>query len=67
MDALATVLTALQELADAEQAYRKAYELHGGSDSRTGRAWDLMRRAGAKARVLCRAHATSLEAAKETV
>lgn len=36
----------LRTLAEAEQAYRKAHDLYGGGDIRTGRAWDAMRRAG---------------------
>ena len=40
----------LKALADAEQAYRKAHDLYGGGDIRTGRAWDAMRRAGDAAR-----------------
>src|SRR6266567_121925 len=40
----------LDELAAAEAAYRKAYELKGASKIETGRAWDRMRKAGDRAR-----------------
>ena len=40
----------LREFAEAEAAYRLAYQLHGRSDIKTGRAWDRMRRAGDAAR-----------------
>lgn len=46
----ATMIEELKALADAEQAYRKAHDLYGGGDIRTGRAWDAMRRAGDAAR-----------------
>lgn len=46
---------ALAELEQAEQAYRTCHDLHGSGDRRTGRAWDLMRRAGEKARALLKA------------
>lgn len=62
MSPLATVLIAMKDLADAEHAYRTAYELHGADDIRTGRAWDLMRRAGARARVLHHTHAGAIPA-----
>jgi len=41
---------ALDDLQKAEAAYRKAHDLHGDADRYTGRMWDLMRRAGDKAR-----------------
>jgi hypothetical protein len=40
----------LDDLQRAEAAYRKAHDLHGDADRYTGRMWDLMRRAGDKAR-----------------
>jgi hypothetical protein len=40
------------ELADAESAYRRAYEQHGGGAIQTGRAWDAMRRAGDRVRAI---------------
>jgi hypothetical protein len=44
------LVEALSELSDAEASYRKAHDLYGGGDIRTGRAWDRLRRAGDKAR-----------------
>ncbi len=41
---------ALDELAQAESRYRYAHDILGAGDLKTGRAWDLMRRAGDKAR-----------------
>ena len=41
---------ALGELSAAEKNYRKCHDLLGSSDRKTGRAWDLMRRAGDTAR-----------------
>lgn len=41
---------ALEELQKAEATYRYAHDVFGGGDLKTGRAWDLMRRAGDKAR-----------------
>lgn len=41
---------ALQGLEQAEATYRRTYESRGGGASETGRAWDLMRRAGNAAR-----------------
>ena len=41
---------ALSSLEFAEAQYRHIHDLHGVSDAKTGRAWDLMRRAGAAAR-----------------
>ena len=35
-----------RELERAESRYRIAHDIHGGSSLETGRAWDLMRRAG---------------------
>lgn len=40
----------MHRLADAEADYRKAHDLHGSADRRTGRAWDAMRHAGDEAR-----------------
>lgn len=40
----------LDELQAAETAYRYAHDHYGSADSKTGRAWDLMRRAGDRAR-----------------
>lgn len=34
----------------AEAAYRRAHDLHGDSARETGRAWDVMRRAGDRVR-----------------
>lgn len=42
----------LDELQKAEAAYRYAHDILGSGDSKTGRAWDLMRRAGDAARAL---------------
>jgi len=42
--------TALADLAVAEQDYRQKHDLYGDDDMRTGRAWDLLRRAGNAAR-----------------
>ena len=41
---------ALAELEQAEASYRRAHDLKGDGHIQTGRAWDLMRRAGQKAR-----------------
>jgi hypothetical protein len=41
---------ALNLLADAERSYRKAHDLHGDGSRESGRAWDMMRRAGDHAR-----------------
>jgi len=38
------------KLASAEAEYRKAHDLHGDGSPQSGRAWDLMRRAGDTAR-----------------
>lgn len=46
------VFAALGRLAEAEQLYRKAHDLHGADDIRCGRAWDVMRRAGDHARAV---------------
>lgn len=43
---------ALLELCNAEAEYRKAHDLHGDGSPAAGRAWDLMRRAGDRARDL---------------
>lgn len=47
--ALRDVLT---RLAGAEADYRRIHDLVGGDHRETGRAWDLMRRAGDAARAL---------------
>lgn len=49
-NAFPALVEALSELADAEAEYRHCHDLYGGGDSRTGRAWDKMRRASFKAR-----------------
>lgn len=41
---------ALRALAEAEATYRKNHDLHGDGSRETGRAWDMMRRAGDEAR-----------------
>lgn len=46
------LVSALEDLSNREQEYRRAHDLHGSGDTRTGRCWDLMRRAGDKARAL---------------
>ena len=38
--------TALNDLCAAEQHYRSEHDIHGGKSLKSGRAWDLMRRAG---------------------
>ena len=43
---------ALDGLQKAEAEYRFAHDRFGGGHSDTGRAWDLMRRAGDRARAL---------------
>lgn len=48
--ATAALATPLSSLAIAESTYRYAHDTFGGGDSRTGRAWDSLRRAGDKAR-----------------
>lgn len=58
-----TVLASLKDLADAEQAYRHAYTQLGADDIRTRRAWDAMNLAGARARVLHRAHTCGAQTA----
>jgi hypothetical protein len=47
---VATLAAELRGLADAEAEYRRVHDQYGGSDRRSGRAWDLMRRAGDRAR-----------------
>lgn len=42
----------LAELAKAEAQYRYAHDILGTGDTRTGRAWDIMRRAGDAARTI---------------
>lgn len=42
----------LGDLQFAESDYRAVYGLHGDGSRQSGRAWDLMRRAGDKARAL---------------
>lgn len=39
-------LVAAEKLADAEQQYRGFHDIHGSGNILTGRAWDLMRKAG---------------------
>lgn len=43
---------ALDDLQQAEAEYRLMHDLHGDGAAATGRAWDLMRRAGNKARAV---------------
>lgn len=43
---------ALDDLQQAEAEYRLMHDRHGGDARATGRAWDLMRRAGNKARTI---------------
>lgn len=40
----------LEELAEAEKTYRYIFESFGAGNIRTGRAWDVMRKTGDKAR-----------------
>lgn len=42
---------ALDDLQQAEAEYRLMHDRHGDGSQAAGRAWDLMRRAGDKARV----------------
>ena len=48
----ADLLEALQKLATAEKEYRFLHDHMGADRPETGRAWDLMRRAGDQARDL---------------
>lgn len=43
---------ALDDLQQAEAEYRAMHDLYGDAAKATGRAWDLMRRAGDRARSL---------------
>jgi hypothetical protein len=43
---------ALEDLQQAEAEYRLMHDRHGDGSQAAGRAWDLMRRAGDKARAL---------------
>lgn len=43
---------ALTDLAAAEMGYRIRHDVYGDGSPHTGRAWDLMRRAGDKARAV---------------
>lgn len=43
---------ALKNLAEAEAAYRLAHDVEGDKSMKAGRAWDVMRRAGDKARAM---------------
>ena len=47
---IAWLVSDLDELANAENAYRACHDQVGPSHMRTGRAWDRMRRAGDEAR-----------------
>lgn len=51
-DLIEQLRSALEELQAAEARYRYAHDILGAGDSKTGRAWDLMKRAGDKAREL---------------
>lgn len=44
------IIEALRNLAAAEATYRATHDLEGEASPKTGRTWDLMRRAGDKAR-----------------
>lgn len=46
----ARLKSSVNKLASAEAEYRKAHDLHGDGSPQSGRAWDLMRRAGDTAR-----------------
>lgn len=46
----AELVEAAHELEKAEARYRYAHDILGSGDPKTGRAWDLMRRAGDKVR-----------------
>ena len=48
------LLNALKTIAVAEADYRKSFELKGSDHIETGRAWDLLRRAGDQARLRLR-------------
>lgn len=45
-----SALGLLTELATAEHHYRFCHDNYGSDDIKTGRAWDVLRRAGDKAR-----------------
>jgi hypothetical protein len=49
------VSQALDDLQQAEAEYRKAHDLHGDGSQQAGRAWDLMRRVGDRARTALQA------------
>ena len=49
---IAELEAGLRAIESAEATYRYAHDVLGGGDSKTGRAWDLMRRAGDRARTL---------------
>lgn len=57
---------ALDDLQSAEAAYRKAHDLHGDADRYVGRMWDLMRRAGDKARAALTTSAPQRDAITDT-
>jgi hypothetical protein len=52
---LAELEAALEDLQQAEAEYRLMHDTHGDGAQAAGRAWDLMRRAGDKARAALRA------------
>jgi hypothetical protein len=47
---IARLTTALNALQQAEATYRYAHDVLGAGDTKTGRAWDLLKRAGDNAR-----------------
>lgn len=49
-------LQALEALTFAEASYRSAHDLYGDGSREAGREWDLMRRAGDRARSLIKRH-----------
>lgn len=51
-DLLGEAWKLLDELAAREETYRYCHDHYGGSDLRTGRAWDWMRQTGDKARAI---------------
>src|SRR5579864_2799359 len=50
LKARSEISEALRNLSVAEATYRATHDLEGDASPKTGRAWDLMRRAGDKAR-----------------
>lgn len=48
----ARLLEALEVLSTAERHYRDMYQCHGGQALDTGRAWDMLRKAGIEARAV---------------